>query len=97
MQYCISRRDDSQLTGRVVVVTETSGQRSALTYAPWQLQVEMRYLLTPESDSGPTRLDLTLRWQAPELTDAAGSRVAEAVQALASGYKSLIETVGHQA
>jgi hypothetical protein len=99
MQYFISRRDDSQLIGQLVVVTETSGQRSALTHALGPLQLETSYLLTPESDSGPTRLDLTFRWQKPALIDAAEATrsVAEAAQALASGYKSLIETVGQQA
>jgi hypothetical protein len=99
MQYFISRRDDSQLIGSLVVVTETSGQRSALTHALGPTQLETRYLLTPESDSGPTRLDLTFRWQKPELTNAAEATrsVAEAVQTLASGYKSLIETVREQA
>jgi hypothetical protein len=98
MQYFISRRDDSQLTGQVVVVTETSAQRSALTHALGPLQLETRYLLTPESDSGPTRLDLTFRWQKPELTDAANAvrSETEAAQALANAYKSLIETVGQQ-
>lgn len=100
MQYFISRAADGQLTGDAVVVTEISDQRSALTHALGPLQFEERYLLTPESESGPTKLDLTFRWQAPKLTDAAAatrSQLAEAVQAQASDYKSLIETAGEQA
>jgi hypothetical protein len=99
MQYFISRRDDSQLYGSLVVVTETFGQRGALTHALGPYPFETRYLLTPESDSGQTRLDLTFRWQKPELIDPAEAtgRMAEAAQTLASGYKSLIETVGQQA
>jgi hypothetical protein len=99
MQYFVHRRD-GQLRGAVVVVTEVNGQCSALMHDLGPLQLEQHYLLTPESESGPTRLDLTFRWQAPELTDAAEaarSQTAEAVQALASDYKSLIETAGEQA
>jgi hypothetical protein len=57
-------------------------------------QLEQHYLLTPESESGPTRLDLTNRWPAPALPDAAEaarSNMAAALQTIVSDYKSLIE------
>jgi hypothetical protein len=94
MQYFVHRRSDGQLTGQVIVVADTCGQHSALTRALGPLQIETRYLLTPVSESGPTRLDLTFRWAAPKLTDAAESarsQMAVAAQALASDYKTLIE------
>jgi hypothetical protein len=97
MQYFIHRRD-GQLSGAVVVVTEISGQRSALAHVLGPLQLEEHYLLTPESESGPTRLDLTFRWPARLTTaaEATRSQMAEAVQGLASDYKSLIEAAGEQ-
>jgi hypothetical protein len=98
MQYFISR-DSGQLTGRVVVVTEISWQRAATTYLLGPLQIEQSYLLTPESELGPTRLDLGFRWPAAMLTDApevARSQIAEGVQMQASSYKSLIETAAGQ-
>ncbi len=81
------------------MVTEIKGQRSALTHVLGPLQLEEHYLLAPESDSGPTRLDLTFRWPAKltDAADAARSQMAEAMQAPASDYKSLIETAGEQA
>ncbi len=98
LQYFVHRRD-GQLRGDVVVVTEINGQRSALTHVLGPLQLEEHYLLAPESDSGPTRLDLTFRWPAKltDAADAARSQMAEAMQAPASDYKSLIETAGEQA
>ena len=97
MQYFIHRRASGQLTGHVVVATAISGQRTALTHVLGPLQLEESYLLTAESESGPTRLDLTFRWPAPKLTDAAEaarSQMAEGAQMLTSSYKSLIESQG---
>jgi hypothetical protein len=94
MQYFVNRRENGQLTGSVVVVSETSGQRSTLMHRLGRVQVELHYLLTPESESGPTRLDLTCRWPAPKQTGAAeavSSKIAESMQALVTDYKSLIE------
>jgi len=95
MQYFIDRRADGPFTGQVVVVTETADQRSALACRLGLFQFEQHYQLTPESESGPTRLNLTFRWATPETTDAAktaATQMAESVQAVASGYKSLVET-----
>jgi len=94
MQFFIQRPADGPPIGQVVVVTETADQRSALACRLGLFQFEQHYLLTPESESGPTRLDLTFHWATPETTDAAktaATQMAEAMQALASGYKSLIE------
>jgi hypothetical protein len=94
MQYFVQRRANGQLTGSIVVVSETSGRRSALTHRLGRFQFEQHYLLAPESESGPTRLELTCRWPAPKLTDAAEaarSKMAESMQALVTDYKSLIE------
>jgi hypothetical protein len=94
MQYFVNRRANGQLTGGVVVVSETSVQRSALVHLLGPRQLEQHYLLTPESESGPTRLDLTNRWPAPALPDAAEaarSHMAAALQTIVSDYKSLIE------
>lgn len=100
MQYFVSRRSDGQLTGQVVVVTEMTKQRSALACLLGPTQFEQHYLLTPESDSGPTRLDLTFRWPAPKRADAAeaaGSQMTEAVEVYARDYKSLIEAADARA
>jgi hypothetical protein len=96
MQYFIARRSDGQLTGNVVVVTETSGQRSTRTHTLGGTG-EQYYLLTPESESGPTRLDLTCRWPAPKRTndgEAVRSKITDALQEAASAYKSVIEAAG---
>ena len=94
MQYFVRRRGDGQLTGQIVVATEVNPRQSALARVVGTPQIEQQYLLTPESDSGPTRLDITWRWQAPERADAAEaarSQMAEAIRGYASGYKSLVE------
>jgi hypothetical protein len=96
MQYFLDRRDDGQLAATVVVVTEISGQRSALTHALGHL-IETRYMLTPESESGPTRLDLSYRWSAPQRTDAVEtvkSQLAVMAEQTVGGYKSVIENPG---
>lgn len=93
MQYFVSSSDDGRLTGQVIVVPEAIPQRSALACVIGG-QLEQHYLLTPESDSGATRLDLTFRWPAPKGADAAAaarSRMAAAAEVYASGYRSLIE------
>jgi len=94
MQYFVSRRANGQLTGSVVVVTEISWQRSALAHDLGPIQGETRYLLTPECDSGPTRLEITHRWPAKLTNDAEAARsgIAQWMQATVSDYKSLIET-----
>jgi hypothetical protein len=94
MQYFVNRRPNGQFTGSVVVVSETSRQRSALTHLLGRFQFEQQYLLTPESESGPTRLELTSRRPAPKLPDAAEaarSNMADALQTIVTDYKSLIE------
>jgi hypothetical protein len=96
MQYFVNRGANGQLTGQVVVVSETSAQRSVLTHLLGPIQFEQHYLLTPESESGPTRLELTCRRPAApkpaDAAEAAKSKMAEALQALVNDYKSLIET-----
>jgi hypothetical protein len=96
MQYFVSRGTDGQLRAAVVVVSEISAQRSALTHLLGPMLFEQHYLLTPESESGPTRLDLTCRRSAApkpaDAAEAARSRMAEALQAEVNDYKSLIET-----
>lgn len=89
MQYVVRRRDDGQLTGHVVVVSEISGQHSALTHDLGAYQVETRYVLTPESESGPTRLDLTYRWPAPKLTGRRADREKPDGRGRASASKRL--------
>jgi hypothetical protein len=92
MQYFVSRRTDGQLRAAVVVVSETSAQRSALTHLLGPIQFEQHYLLTPESESGPTRLELACRWaSAPTPADTVEA-ARSSMQALVSDYKSLIET-----
>jgi hypothetical protein len=101
MQYFIRPRSDGQLAGEVVVVTELSERWSAVTHVLRAgYQFEQRYQLARESASGPTQLDLTWRWSAPNLTgeaaDAVRSELAESIESQAASYKSLIESAGEQ-
>jgi len=102
MQYHISRRASGQLIGTLAVVTEVTDQRSALTHIVGHgLHLDQHYLLTPESQSGPTRLDLTCRLLQPKsaagTAEAARSQMAESLKKVASDYKSLIEEAGRHA
>jgi hypothetical protein len=101
MQYHISRRANGELIGTLEVATEVTDQRSALTRTVGLgLHLDQHYLLTSESQSGPTRLDLTCRLlqpkPAPGTAEAAGSQMAESLKQAASDYKSLIEEAGGQ-
>jgi hypothetical protein len=99
MQYHINRRADGHLTGHIVVVTEMSSRRNALTHTLGPRPVEQRYELTSESESGPTRLDLMCRWPAPTPTaaaESARSQMAEVMESMANGYKSQIEKASEQ-
>jgi hypothetical protein len=96
MQYHILRRSDGKLDGDIIAVDEISEPRSALTHVlSGALQVEQSYLLTPGSDTGPTRLDLTCRWSAPKTADvreAVKSRMSQSLDVWVKEYKALIES-----
>jgi hypothetical protein len=95
MQYYI-HDDGNGRHSEVLVVTETSGQRSAVAHVLGGT-LEQQYLLTSEFETGPTRLDLKCRWPAPKLADsgkAAEVQMTEALRKGASDYKSLIEGAG---
>jgi hypothetical protein len=93
MQYFVNRRDDGQLIGHIVVVTDINAPRSALTHVLGPA-LEQRYVFTPESESGPTQLEVTFSWPGRQTgaADEARSRMAQAAQKLVSGYKAVIET-----
>jgi hypothetical protein len=99
MQYFIHEGENGRHSGSIAVVTETTRQRSAVTHVLGGI-LEQQYLLTPESESGPTRLDLTCRWPAPKQADsmkAAESQMTEELRKMAGDYKSLIEAAGLRA
>ena len=102
VQYYIFRRSNGERASAFEAVTQTAHQRSALVQTIGLGQhIEGHLLVTPESRSGPTRLDKTCRWHEPEpsarTAEAARSQVAEGINKMISDYKSLLEDAANQA
>jgi Polyketide cyclase / dehydrase and lipid transport len=92
MQYFVSRHSGGRFTAAVHVVRELDEERRAVTQCLRPPHDEVLHLVTPVP--GGTRLELTNRWPAHAHRNGEKSTAASAatrLQAMAEGYKAVIE------